>query len=182
MQISDIVNLLTTRVGYIYVERGVCRVSPALYRQVAEAISARRIRIRGHSPILTRHDAQYSFQESRLEFRGNYLEQPSTNRRLALVLHEASHAVSDLRRITIRGATEEAVAFVAQAMFLLHHGEGPAGIPGMAELSGSAREIAKLRLRSAPVPEQRWNELERAIGAHPNYSRIASSMIAFDGI
>jgi hypothetical protein len=181
MQTSLLLNVLEARVSYIRVHHGGALVTPLLYEQVARAIRDGRIRIVRRTDI-REHSAQYSTQQDQFEFRGDWLDATATHRRLALFVHEASHAVSDMRHIRIREGAEEAVAFVAQAMYLEHNRVPPQGVPHMAHLSSASRAIARHHLRHEPVPEQEWTELVRTVSRHPRYANRAARVRVMDGV
>ncbi len=185
MDLKQLVVILEKQVSYIYVKHRSAEVNPMYYRQVAAAIRDGRISFLVPGQMQT--SAQYAHVRgaNRIEFSSRYNNAPMTFRNQSLFVHEASHAVSDLRRIKILRAAEEAVAFVAQAMFLEKNGvvkNAPTAPVPTRRISLSARGIARIYLAGKKASEQAWLDLEQAVSDHPRYKQSARQILTLDGI
>jgi hypothetical protein len=104
----------------------------------------------------------------------------------ALVIHEAVHAISDLRLRGVEVLTldEEAFAFVVQGMFLERHKQ-PATLHHDAptkRLKNEARALAVRYLAGEIVIDPDWEPLREAIRKHPIYRPRFRKKLKFDGL
>ena len=181
-----LINTLVNQVSFINLKYQEAIVNPFYYRMVAEAIQNGRISIR--EPLQNSGygiGAKY-FRDSNVIVyslrSANQLQQIDS---LALFVHEASHAISDLRRIKIRRSAEEAVAIVAQLMFMERNGsrvKPSSPLIATRRVSYQARYIAKTYLRGKKVPMRTWWDLEQLINRHPAYKGSINKTLVFDGI
>ncbi len=89
----------------------------------------------------------------------------------ALIVHEAVHALRDIERATILPAVDEAIAYVAQAWFMLGHSRAPALADSrrpayeqsVARILNQAYDIAALGVAGNPPPPAAWSALLEAI-------------------
>jgi hypothetical protein len=96
---------------------GRVRLRPGDLPAVASAIETGKITLI-HRPTLG-HMAIYDSQRNRMAIPFASLPPPSSQ---ALVVHEAVHAVMDMRKVTLNSIESEIMAYVAQALFLRRNG------------------------------------------------------------
>ena len=102
----------------------------------------------------------------------------------ALIIHEAVHAISDLRELHVSTLDEEAFAYVVQGMFLERHKQ-PATLHHDAptkRLKNEARALAVKYLAGEIVIDPDWEALREAIRKHPIYRPRFRKKLKFDGL
>jgi len=173
---DDIIHLLEHEVGFIRFSYAGHHITPGSLANIGGLIRQYRIDICCQPGLQLR----YYPVSNRIELSWITVLSP---RDKASVIHEACHAVSDVQRARIWVPTAEAIAFVAQALFLLHHGQPPRpGLDAQARnISNQARAIARtIRRGGAPTTTQ-WQQLEAVILAHRDY-RNKGRFRQFDGV
>ena len=103
----------------------------------------------------------------------------------ALIIHEISHVISDKNGRSVDFLDEEAVAYVVQAMFLVHFKEPLAPHdPHRRALYGAAATLARQYLKGETPKEADWTALRDVIRNHPTYRPRLKRFktLEFDGI
>lgn len=174
---------------------------PVGYGRVAQAIVDQRIRVEpltGSGP-----SAMYAFRQTdRRAHDTLYVRRdltPSRPTGLALLVHEGTHAIQDMRAVPMRLLDAEVAAFSAQALYMASRGmtwmafarawrelQGePLEKPQLDAIVTAADAVARwVRERSgAPtVPDDLARRLREAIAAHPTYSDRTRHVSALDGL
>ncbi len=115
--VSAIVKTLQNRTATKLVDftLGPIKVTPALLADVGKAVSAGKITV-VIDPALS-HDAIYDAGSNQLKLKTNN-PSPGLMER-ALIVHEATHAASDIRKIGLTpNINDEAMGYIAQALYL----------------------------------------------------------------
>lgn len=101
----------------------------------------------------------------------------------ALLIHEAVHAISDLREHRVTTLEEEAFAFVVQGMFLEKHKAALTRRDAPTErLRTAARGLGARYLGGEKVPDTGWEPLRETIRKHPEYASRYRNKLKFDGL
>jgi hypothetical protein len=91
---------------------------------------------------------------------------PTDPRHESLIIHEAVHASLDKRRAKINLMTNEALAYVTQAMYFMRSRQSSLG----GDILGAATNIAKQIARGVAVDPLYVEQLRDEINSNPNYS------------
>jgi hypothetical protein len=156
------------------------KIWPDAYRRDVAAAVARGAIKQGHSPDPDAA-ATYRPEQDRLEIKGSFSF--SSLKDLGLLLHESTHAITDMRAIGLHsGHRDEAVAYVAQAFFLTNargnaktfpeqlRPDLPNGDSGAAIYYEAARIAAKaIRNRSYVIPNDDAQRLVRLVASNKHY-------------
>lgn len=101
----------------------------------------------------------------------------------ALLIHEAVHAISDLREYSVSTLDEEAFAYVVQGMFLEKHKvKVPPRDAATERLKAAARALGARYLVGERVSDAHWEPLLEAIRKHPVYVPRLRDKLKFDGL
>ena len=185
-------------------------VSAAEYAVVAHYVEQRRIRVVAHPELpaglafygqmTTRLGAPDTFYLSRSIALGAPSASPASMQGTALVLHEATHALQDLRNMgALTKVQAEAAAYVAQSVFyrlydksfrehslMLRRQRGmaqdraDAGNRLLDAVEPVSRGIVEERWTS--VPEERLRPIEAAVRNHPTYQVDPDQSVGMNGI
>ncbi len=147
------------------------RVDARLFETVAAAVAGGAIGIRINPGVRRASggaiDAEYSSVGKYFTFAHGFLRPVFDE---ALVVHEAVHAGFDLARIRMPAADDEAAAYVAQCLYLMHVGlEAP---PEDEAILAAAWPSASAVIGGGVVPDALVAALRQAIWDSPGYEHL----------
>jgi len=193
-----LMNSITSSIRFrVETDRGFeLRYSGALLAQVAQAINDRRIQVRIDQRLGPSQNALAALiSPAQLFAAYNNREdtffladgQVNTVAREALIVHEAVHALNDLRSSPQIVGDDESAAYVAQAMYLLRSGMTAPAILALVgrtdiHIFSNAVNIALQVLRGRTPNRREWIQLVTAIGAHPAYRGRLHSVVSYNGL
>jgi hypothetical protein len=143
-------------------------IQPSDYRNVANAIRDGHIQVRTRRNFPAGSASQYHFGLDAIELPPNFsLYHSSTNP--AYIVHECTHAILDMRNIgNFSNWENEAVAFIAEAIYLEACQQKPLGSSSIRQISHS---IAQGVLGgSRTVSNSDFSSLISEISSHPLYA------------
>ena len=166
---------------------GSIRVTPALIADVGKAVSGGKITV-VIDPGIT-HDAIYNIKLNQLQLKANKSTFNLLDR--ALLIHEATHAVSDMRKIgKTPNIDDEAAGYIAQALYL--YGNHPVKTDRLKDVTNLAADrlyaaaynAAKVIVgkKNAAVISQEVTKVKAALKSVPQYKKTIGMSAIHDGI
>jgi hypothetical protein len=175
-------------------------VSPQLYEEVGKAIDAGKIAVIVQPNGLKANEAAKYF--GILKFSDDMIYYDVIILRSAAltgnkgqdlpvaqaIVHECTHAGFDLLKQKMTGLQNEALAYIAGAMFLQVHMVALGGDPKkidatkMQPIEKAAWEIAMKEIEGGSVTKEMHNALNLAIEADPDYTDVAKKPAPKDGV
>jgi hypothetical protein len=162
------------------------RVDPGFYALVAQCMKRGRIRVLYNRGVGTA--AYYYPSEDKLEL--GFTSEATLTRR-AIIVHECTHAVFDLRRyVQARRVTSEAAAFIAECLFARFHSPRPKDpdyrLSSDDEKKDYIYELAweiagKILKGQTPTPGH-YAGLKTAVLDHPDYAQYGRGLSGWDGV
>ena len=153
---------------------GCYSIRPAMFRDVADCIGRGTLQVLYDSSL--KGEAYYDSQANTLA-----LGFTSTNQvtKLALIVHECLHAALDYRMWSVNVLTSEALAYIAQAMYIYKAGVG--------EFTGGVKEKAAANLANQLINGYKIEiddvyKLKVGIMCERKYWGASAKQANFDGI
>jgi len=147
------------------------RVDAGLLEKVATAVAQGAIGVKINPGVRRASggalDAEYSSISKHFTFPHGFLRPVFDE---ALVVHEAVHAGFDLERIRMPAADDEAAAYIAQCVYLLH--VGVEGSPEDEPILAATWPLARLVYGGGIVSEELLPPLREAIWQFPGYEHL----------
>ena len=181
--IDAIVATLEQDTGFLALKHGIHSVIPQDFKDIGKFIADGVIEV---VPV-SKRGGSYEFRNAEPD--ADTLKAPRRSDRdwrvtQALLIHEAVHAISDLKKhASVSTLDEEAFAYVVQGMFLeKHKARVVHGDEATQKLRRVSRALAARYLaRETPVDAD-WEPLREAIRKHPNYKANYRKKLDFDGL
>lgn len=147
------------------------RVDAGLFEKVAAAVSRGAVGVRVNPGVRRSSggalDAEYSSVGKHFTFAHPFLRPVFDE---ALVVHESVHAGFDLDRVRLPAADDEAAAYVAQCVYLMHVGVETA--PVDQAILAAAWPAAQSVLGGGVVPEELLPPIRETIWQSPGYEHL----------
>jgi hypothetical protein len=149
-----------------------------------------------YSPNMKQSSAEYVSSNTYVSSNNDVLEgnkmylrfkEANTVPRKALIIHESTHAVSDMLRMTMSKAESEMMAYIAQCQYAKatnHPGplESESNDPLQQAVLDIAWGIAETLQSGGSPSTADYSKLYSAVCQHPFYTKNPQSKAAYDGI
>lgn len=149
------------------------------YKNVAKKIADNRASVVKSSRMGNNIEGFYYDGSDIFKFRHN---QPNSRKWKSSVIHEATHALVDLKRIIISRVDSEVLAYTAQCIYLRrsnydfsHAGRNPTILHPSLDLADSI-------IQGRGISPILVSNLQNAIKIHPQYIRYGSNLTTSNGI
>ncbi len=166
---------------------GTIQVTPALIADVGKAVSAGKITV-VVDPTIS-HDALYNVKLNQLQLKKNSSSFNLLDR--ALIVHEATHAVSDMRKLgKTPNIDDEAAGYIAQALYL--YGNHPVKTDRLKDVTNAAADklyaaaynaaVAIVGKKNAAAIATEVTKVKAALKLVPQYKKTIGMSAIHDGI
>ncbi|WP_282610246.1 hypothetical protein [Pelagibius sp. Alg239-R121] len=166
---------------------GSIRVTPALIADVGTALSSGKIAV-VVDPALA-HNARYHAKLNQFQLKKNISTLDLLDR--ALLIHEATHAVNDMRKLgKTLNIDDEAAGYIAQALYL--YGNHPVKTDRLKDAKNAAADklyaaaysaaVAIVGKKNAAVISQEVTKVKAALKLVPEYKKTIGMSAIHDGI
>jgi hypothetical protein len=154
-------------------------IYPIYYQVLATRMSSfDSVTVHYHSKY---HDRAKYFPGSNKMFIGFQSTVPPEGR--SLIIHEATHAICDMLRLSMTRADSESLGYIAQCLhYKTNFGNNPLSIEGMEDVFAAASKIACAVHDGQTIPSADYDDLRNKLNENNTYKNCMNEISAYDGI
>jgi len=186
---EDVVRILHgPGVGSVWVRVGQFTITPKPIRAIGDAIKKGTIKVYYDPKMLMAIKPSAAYYDGGYDAMFTSFVDTSTIGRKAVLVHEAVHAINDMKkRASILHVDDEAAAYTAQMMYIRGTGvRAPIRLTSTTtvvdDIYRTAFAVADAIFAGTGHPTTELEALRTAIRAHPDYTSSANATVGYNGI